>query len=140
MLHVLYPSKDLLIHKAAFLPAFSSDSKPSKHSRNHVCMQNNSSFYMQNGRFPSIALTDSQFLLSSHSSSSFHVNSGKRHDTVLMLICRSQSEVKTPITISINNIQPTEELQSLEYKTQRTEPLFFPLDIPKKKIRKKKKD
>jgi len=72
---------------------------------------------MQNRRFPSIALTDSRFLFSFHSSSFFLVNSGKRHGTVLMLICRSQSEVKTPITISINNIQPTEELQRLEYET-----------------------
>lgn len=45
MLHVLRPGEDLLINKAAFFPAFSSESEPSKRSRKGACMQNNSSFY-----------------------------------------------------------------------------------------------
>lgn len=45
-------------------------------------------------------------LSSSHGSDLFHANASSRHHTLLMLICRSQSEVKTPITISINSIQP----------------------------------
>lgn len=42
------------------------------------------------------------------------VNASNRHHTLLMLTCRSQSEVKTPITISINSIQPTASLQHSE--------------------------
>lgn len=46
-------------------------------------------------------------LSSSHGSNLFHANASNRHHTLLMLTCRSQLEVKTPITISINSIQPT---------------------------------
>lgn len=65
-------------------------------------------------------------LSSSHGSRLFHVKASNRHSILLMLTCRSQSEAKTPITISINNIPPPASLQHPEDEAQQLKPHASP--------------
>lgn len=57
-------------------------------------------------------------LSSSHGSHLFHVNASNRHHTLLMLTCRSQSEVKplSRLALTAYRLQRTSSIQRMRHK------------------------